>query len=107
MNMLCPACLLGKSRHEEGHTFKAGECRVAEMRDLSRTGEEPARDIDRVPRVAASKDTVGKIPPRAPEPDSADAEPALAAETEAAVAALRHHVHRHEKQQTLRLGKVY
>ena len=75
MNMTCPACLQGKTRHEEGHTFDDG-CRVPGMRDITRIGEEPARDIDRVPRVAESKDHVGKIPPRAPEPDSADAEPA-------------------------------
>ena len=50
------------------------------MRDITRLGEEPARDRDRVPRVAESRDQVGKIPPRAPEPDSADAEPAPPAE---------------------------
>ena len=61
MNMKRPACLEGKSRHIPGHTFTPGECRVPEMRDLSRTGEEPARDIDRVPRVAESKDEVGRL----------------------------------------------
>ena len=82
MNMTCPACLAGKSRDQPGHTFEEG-CRVPGMRDITRIGEEPARDIDRVPRVAESKDQVGKIPPRAPEPDSADAEPAPEAETAA------------------------
>ena len=51
------------------------------MRDLTRLGEEPARDVNRVPRVAESKDKVGKIPPRAPEADSTDAEPAPEDET--------------------------
>jgi len=37
---------------------------------------EPARDIDRAPKVAASKDEVGNIAPRAPEADDPDAEPA-------------------------------
>ena len=79
MNMTCPMCLAGKSRDQPGHTFTDG-CRVPGMRDITRIGEEPAREVDRVPRVAESRDQVGKIPPRAPEPDSADAEPAPAAE---------------------------
>ena len=76
MDMKCPACLEGKSRHIPGHTIIPGECRVPEMRDLSRTGEEPTREIDRVPRVVESKDKVGKIDPRAPTADDPDAEPA-------------------------------
>ena len=79
MNMTCPMCLAGKTSTHPGHTWDEG-CRVPRMKETTQPGEEPSRELDRVPRVAESKDHVGKIPPRAPEPDSADAEPAPAAE---------------------------
>ena len=77
------------------------------MRDLTRLGEEPARDVSRVPRAAESKDKVGKIPHRAPEPDSADASLQRDPRPTAAAHHPRYHVQRHGRRRTSRQENVW
>jgi hypothetical protein len=77
------------------------------MRDFIRLGEEPVRDVSRVPRAAESKDKVGKIPHRAPEPDSADASLQRDPRPTAAAHHLRYHVQRHGRRRTSRQENVW
>ena len=65
------------------------ECRVPEMQTRVDITREPDRDIDRVPKVTASKDEVGKIDPRAPKPDDPDAEPSTSSSSSAIAKALQ------------------
>ena len=77
------------------------------MRDLIRPGEEPVRDVSRVPRAAESKDKVGKIPHRAPEPDSADASLQRDPRPTAATHHPRYYVQRHGRRRTSRQENVW